>query len=112
MKAGELLAPDCFKHTLARPTEESGGKLSREQQLQEKGRKLKDYELMKQQVGEHAKTVVEQGNDKERSVLTYASQICTKISGCSQGWYACILVLARPVLTGPVESCSVLLTLF
>ena len=44
------------------------------------GRKLKDYELMKQQVEEHAKTVVEQGNDKERSVLTYTSQICTKIN--------------------------------
>ena len=79
MKAGELLAPDCFKHTLARHTEESGRRLSCDQQLQEKGRKLKDYELMKQQVEEHAKTVVEQGNDKERSVFTYTSQICTVI---------------------------------
>ena len=77
MKAGELLAPDCFKHTLARP---SGRRLSHEQQLQEKGRKLKDYELMKQQVEEHTKTVVVQGNNKERSVFTYTSQICTEIN--------------------------------
>ena len=69
MKAGELLAPDCFIHTLARPTERNGRKLSHEQQLQEMGRKLKDYELMKQQVEEHAKVAVEQGKDKERFVL-------------------------------------------
>lgn len=75
VKAGELLAPDCFKHTLARPTERNGGKLSREQQLQEMGRKLKDYELMKQQVEEHTKAAMEQGKEKERSVLIYKSDM-------------------------------------
>ena len=75
MKAGELLTPDCFKHTLARPTERNGRKLSHEQQLQEMGRKLKDYELMKQQVEEHAKAAVEQGKDKERFVLTEHTQV-------------------------------------
>ena len=64
VKAGDLLAPDSFVHTLERPAE-SGLKQSSGVVHLEQGRKLKDYELAKQQVEEHAKTI-KSDDDRER----------------------------------------------
>ena len=80
MNAGELLAPDCFTHTLGNPRESASndGALSHEHlkllNLQEKGKKLRDLELVKQQVQEHTKAV-EQSRDRERCVLVELSVV-------------------------------------
>ena len=87
MNAGELLAPDCFTHTLVNPRESapSDGALSRDHlmllNLQEKGKKLRDLQLVKQQVKEHTKTV-EQSRDKERCVQVEQTVVYT----CEHSW--------------------------
>ncbi len=80
VKAGDLLAPDCFVHTLARPStspeEAGGGGKGLQSQanngsfldFHDKGRRRGDYNLAKEQVDEHAKEV-EQNREKERYVL-------------------------------------------
>ena len=68
MEAGDLLAPNCFTHVLARPTEDTPvPKEGSSQSLLflEKGRKLRDYQLATHQVEEHAKAL-EHTNEKER----------------------------------------------
>ena len=72
--AGELLAPNCFIHSVGRPSdqENSSRKLAGVPKapkggvfLEDLGRKLRDYELGKTQVEEHAKSV-DPSTEKER----------------------------------------------
>ena len=72
--AGELLAPDCFTHSVGRPSDlkESSRKVKMVSKaakegvpLQDLGRKLSDYELGKAQVEGHAKAV-DSSTEKQR----------------------------------------------
>ena len=87
IKAGDILAPECFAHTLPRPTlsvsstkrshtktTEGGAskkvgvtKMSHTVRvaLEDKGRKLADYNLAKEQAGEFVKTL-DKSKDKQK----------------------------------------------
>ena len=72
--AGELLAPDCFTHSVGRPShqEKSSRKVKEVSRtakervpLQDLGRKLSDYELGKAQVEGHTKAA-DSSTEKQR----------------------------------------------
>lgn len=75
IKAGDILAPDCFNHTLPRPTlsvsssskKGSVTKVAHEVRviLEDKGRKLADYNLAREQAGEFVKAL-EKNKDRQR----------------------------------------------
>ena len=71
VKAGELLAPNCFISTLSRaaspastPVEDQPVQIQLDERtlavLQNKGKKLKDYKHIKQKVEEHVKGLNDQ----------------------------------------------------
>ena len=92
MKAGELLAPNQFSQTLSSPSNlpvnslidqiNASSELSNKTRVavEEKGKKLADYCLAKELVGEHLKSIDKQ-EDRQRQVSIKLGMI---LSNCLQ----------------------------